>query len=605
MERIDIINKIGKKYLTSNQENGEWDYVKSLKLAHKEIPKVSSNPGGGNYQKIDIRFVGKGLSILVETKKDIYSNIEEYKKQIQSYIEYEKVLTGNNIVAILASIDDNSIITYRGCVSNSTRMINKTKVLPFEDYYSIFSSSVNDKEKVMQNTYNLNIKLHKYGIPEKLRSQFVGTCILGIKYGMKYEDRKTHEIISNIKSTLNDLLDQDNNKTEKVTLLAKEILSNQHISNLDSENFIDVLKYISKNIIPYIDDKSTAGQDLLNLFFVQFNKYVGKADKNQAFTPDHITDFMSSIVGINKGSKILDPCCGSASFLVRAMTHALDNCATPDEQDRVKKNNIYGFEYEDVAFGLATTNMLIHSDGNSRIKQGSCFDKKFVQDLESANIDIVLMNPPYNAQPSRMPSEYVKTWNKKQKEDPSKGLYFVNWVSKYVKTGGKIAVLLPMQCAINTTGEIGKYKQKIMENNTLDAVFSMPNDIFYPGANVIVCCMIFKVGIPHNDKMNPSTYFGYYKDDGFIKKKNLGRVEKIDPETGNSHWEKTKRKWMDSYRDRTEEAGFSVVQKVSYEDEWLAEAYMRTDYTKITESDFERTVRQYVAYMVKKGDIND
>lgn len=30
------------------------------------------------------------------------------------------------------------------------------------------------------------------------------------------------------------------------------------------------------------------GQDLLNLFFTTFNKYVGKTDKNQAFTPDHI-----------------------------------------------------------------------------------------------------------------------------------------------------------------------------------------------------------------------------------------------------------------------------------------------------------------------------
>ena len=36
------------------------------------------------------------------------------------------------------------------------------------------------------------------------------------------------------------------------------------------------------------EDRHKKG-DILNLFFIAFNKYTGKADKNQAFTPDHIT----------------------------------------------------------------------------------------------------------------------------------------------------------------------------------------------------------------------------------------------------------------------------------------------------------------------------
>ena len=68
--------------------------------------------------------------------------------------------------------------------------------------------------------------------------------------------------------------------------------------------------------VPYINDKNTAGQDLLNLFFTTFNKYVGKSDKNQAFTPDHICDFMSKAVGVNKNSRVLDPCCGSGVFQI-------------------------------------------------------------------------------------------------------------------------------------------------------------------------------------------------------------------------------------------------------------------------------------------------
>ena len=68
----------------------------------------------------------------------------------------------------------------------------------------------------------------------------------------------------------------------------------------------EILEAVDNNILPFINDKSTAGQDLLNLFFITFNKYVGKADKNQAFTPDHITDLMTKIAGVNYKSRVLD-----------------------------------------------------------------------------------------------------------------------------------------------------------------------------------------------------------------------------------------------------------------------------------------------------------
>jgi hypothetical protein len=65
---------------------------------------------------------------------------------------------------------------------------------------------------------------------------------------------------------------------------------------LKKEEFQHILNKINDEIVPYINDKSTAGQDLLNLFFTTFNKYVGKADKNQAFTPDHIVHFMCKVI---------------------------------------------------------------------------------------------------------------------------------------------------------------------------------------------------------------------------------------------------------------------------------------------------------------------
>lgn len=215
----------------------------------------------------------------------------------------------------------------------------ETALRSMEEYVDFYTSKINDKEKVMQNTYKLNEMLHRHSVPEKLRSQFVGTCLLALKNNLCYtaSTLTAAQIRTRIKEVLEELLNSDINKAEKLALLNRNVLENQYISKLNPASFREILGFIEKNILPFINDKSTSGQDLLNLFFVTFNKYVGKSDKNQAFTPDHITDFMVKITGVNKHSIVLDPCCGSGSFLVRAMTQALDDCSTAIEQEEIKK----------------------------------------------------------------------------------------------------------------------------------------------------------------------------------------------------------------------------------------------------------------------------
>ncbi len=131
-----------------------------------------------------------------------------------------------------------------------------------------------------------------------------------------------------------------------------------------------------------------------------------------------------------------DITCGSGSFLVQAMVKELADCSRGKinrESDELKKEvkgkHIFGIEIEEKAYGLATTNMLIHGDGNSNIKFGDCFkNKKFIMDSDP---DIVLMNPPYNAKPKGIPEEYKTHWGKSKdaKEGPTKGLVFIHFLS--------------------------------------------------------------------------------------------------------------------------------------------------------------------------------
>lgn len=602
MIRTDMISTVGREYLTSNIENDEYSYPKAFAAQSLTFNPIR-NKAGRAFEKLDIRFVKDNVTVLIETKQNFTKADEE---QLSAYVEYEKALTGNKTVAILANTMNDTVRVWRGVVSDSDLMTKETALRSMDEYVDFYTSKINDKEKVMQNTYKLNELLHRHSIPEKLRSQFVGTCLLALKNGLDYSTPSltAAQIRTRIKEVLEDLLNSDINKAEKLALLNRNVLGDQYVRQLSIAAFREILKFIEDNILPFINDKSTSGQDLLNLFFVTFNKYVGKSDKNQAFTPDHITDFMAKITGVNKHSVVLDPCCGSGSFLVRAMTQALDDCATAAEQDNVKKHQIFGIEFDENVYGLATTNMLIHSDGNSNIRQGSCF--ALSDWIKDAKPNVILMNPPYNGQRIHLPKSYVDTWSKDKKEDPSKGLYFVKFIADTLNSinhQAKLAVLLPVACAIGTSGEIARLKREILEENTLDAVFTLPNEIFYPGASASACCMVFKIGTKHNDISNPDTFFGYYKDDGFKKKKNLGRVEQIDSKTGKSKWAEIEREWIELYRNRRAVDGLSASHKVNGADEWLCEAYMKTDYTKLTEQDFQKTINDYLAYLVKEGHI--
>ena len=616
MNRIEIIDKIGAKYNTGNIETGEFSYSKALKSISKDIKAYQKVTEGKQSQYLDIRFENERLSILVECKSKFSKwDKQKIQKQLQDYVRFEKAYSDKRIVAILAETDGDNIWVWYGqsvIIDDEHRIQEESILKSFEEYEEICFGKVNDKIKVIDSIKLLNEKLHSDGVTEKLRSQFVGTCLLALKNGLVYENIKEtissktgkplkaeNVVIGNIKDILEGLLTKGGsiNKASKLAILNNKVLDDQDVLSLTYRELTDILKFIDINIIPFINDKNTAGQDLLNLFFTTFNKYVGKSDKNQAFTPDHICSFMSKVLGVNKYSRVLDPCCGSGAFLVRAMTDAMDDCETEDEREKVKQEQIYGIEYEAGAFGLASTNMLIHGDGNSNVFQDSLFNKG--KWIEEQNINAVLMNPPYNATKKFCNPDYTKNWDIKKKEDPSKGFHFVEWVAKHVSPMCKIAVLLPMQAAIGSSNDVKEFKKKMLDNYTLDAVFSLPVEMFYPGAAAVAVCMVFDLSQKH-EKSNKETFFGYYRDDNFTKRKGLGRIEMTD-EKGNSLWAKTEKLWLDLYKNKKKVPGLSVMKKVGWNDEWLAEAYMETDYTKLEVKEFQNVINSYLAHLVKEG----
>lgn len=636
MDRHEMIERVGKEYFTYNIENGEFSYVQEAGSRYLLDSAVGFRP---LHFKLDLRFEKDDVVVLIETKQQF---TEKDEKQLNDYLRSEKALhKSKKIIAILANTSNDKIKVWKDYVDDDHLLPNETVLDKMDHYINLFKiNKQNDREKVLKNTYDLNELLHKMDIDERLRSQFVGTSLLYLKELIKklgatkidgdlkqtlddiWKVMDGKQLRAAIESTLDSLLDGSDNKAKKIELLQKNVLNDQKVRKLDINNWIKILDTILMDIYQYIDTNSSEGQDILNLFFIAFNKYTGKADKNQAFTPDHITEFMCRLTEVDRNKRVLDITCGSGSFLVQAMVKELADCSrdtTEDEarklQEIVKKEHIFGIEVEEKAYGLSTTNMLIHGDGNSNIKFGSCFDCE--EFIKSADPDIVLMNPPYNAKPIGIPENYKRNWGKAKegKEDPTKGLVFIHYLSDVIekinnereKTNKprktvKLAVLLPVSAAIGTSTIIENEKKEMLSKNTLEAVFTLPNEIFYPGASASACCMLFTLGKPHKkiDGTVNETFFGYCKDDGFKKKKNLGRIEQFD-ENNNSKWKVIEEEWLYLFNNKKVLDGKSATAVVDGKSEWLCEAYMKTDYTKLTERDFQQTINDYLAYLVKEG----
>ena len=127
MKRLDIIETIGKKFLTANIENDEFSYLQVLKRPIKD------------HWKLDIRFFDEksNVAVLVEAKR-IYKAKDV--KQLFAYVDLEQELSNRTkIIAILANTD-NDLFQIWKIEKDSQVKLNDTKLKTMEEYIRYFQS---------------------------------------------------------------------------------------------------------------------------------------------------------------------------------------------------------------------------------------------------------------------------------------------------------------------------------------------------------------------------------------------------------------------------------------------------------------------------------
>lgn len=468
---------------------------------------------------------------------------------------------------------------------NNVEETNVATTLQNKTYYTaLFTKNSIDKQHIYNLTKRINDCLHtEFGIKNLYHRMIFTACALVAKRyeailieGMNFSLMK-----SSILSTLNKSLEESKRQNLKLDLLT-EVYAEIKMNNASNQEAIDnFIKWVSE-ISDCVNSDYWNGEDVMGIFFNEFNRYKKKSESGQVFTPDHITSFMYRLIDIDQNDRILDAACGSGAFLVKSMCNMIKEAGgiNAKKTPEIKETQLFGIEFDREIFALACANMLIHKDGKTNLEQldtrtqEACdwiksksyeTNKKgeFKKDkngnliLTTNHITKVLMNPPF--------------------ERKYGCLTIVNNVLMNVPPHTKCAFILPDKKLEKDNGA------KLLKHSTLEKIIKLPEKVFSEGVTTSI--FIFESGVPQNGK---EIFTCYIEDDGLETVKNQGRQDIKD------RWQSIEDRWVDIIH---KQSGDDTIKWIK-PSEHLSYQVPEKEF-EISEEDFTKTMMDYL--MFKQG----
>ena len=438
---------------------------------------------------------------------------------------------------------------------------------------------------IIQKAIFLNEEYQSYSITETTRCTMVSAILLSLldnPFRISYKTYSTAEslgkaMLSAIESVLsyNNAFNQSAMIGEYSKILNEPLFKQKtikHKNKKEHEQSVVVAKemidYLHKNVYPLMDMEQS-GFDVLGRFYTEFIRYAGsEQSQGLVLTPAHITGLFCDLANVTSNDIIYDPCCGTGGFLIAGMKRMFKLAGNDEnKKQNIKNKQLVGMELRPSMFTYACSNMMMRGDGKSNIYCGDCFAfANMIADKHKPTI--AFLNPPYDVGTA------------------GQMLFIEHALNTVSAKNGTVVAVVQMSCGIKNEKELITIKNRILDRHHLKAVLSMPDDLFYP-IGVVTCIMVFEAG--KNNK-GRETWFGYFKNDKFEKRKNHGRID------ARGLYKEEKTRWLSAYHNLKEVAGLSVKQEVKGEDEWCAEAYMETDYSALNQNDFEKKLKDFIAF---------
>lgn len=453
-------------------------------------------------------------------------------------------------------------ILYNGIdviVLKNNEVIEAVDTLQNKDYYlSLFKVNKIDKQKIYGLTKKINDCLHtEFGIKNLYHRMIFTACALVAKrYGaMLIKGMNYPTFHTLIHSTLSKSLEDSRRQNQKLDILL-EVYSEIKMNSTENQEAIDnFIEWISE-ISECVNSDYWNGEDVMGIFFNEFNRYKKKSESGQVFTPEHITSLMYRLIDVHQDDRVLDAACGSGGFLVKSMSNMIKESGgiQTDKAKKIKSQQLFGIEFDREIFALACANMLIHKDGKTNLEQLDSRTLKAGEWIREKKITKVLMNPPF--------------------ERKYGCLKIVENVLDNVPQHTMCAFILPDKKLEKDNSD------SILKHHQLQKIVKLPEKVFSEGVTTSV--FIFEAGIPQNNK---EIFACYIEDDGLETVKNQGRHDIKD------RWQEIEDRFVD------------VVHKQNGDDtiQWIKPSehlsyQMPEKEFEIYEEDFTKTMMDYIMY---------
>ena len=489
-------------------------------------------------------------AIILETKNS--------NQKLENYLD--EVIKNCDIV----STKYNKVIgiLYNGIdviVLKNNEVIEAVDTLQNKDYYlSLFKVNKIDKQKIYGLTKKINDCLHtEFGIKNLYHRMIFTACALVAKrYGaMLIKGMNYPTFHTLIHSTLSKSLEDSRRQNQKLDILL-EVYSEIKMNSTENQEAIDnFIEWISE-ISECVNSDYWNGEDVMGIFFNEFNRYKKKSESGQVFTPEHITSLMYRLIDVHQDDRVLDAACGSGGFLVKSMSNMIKESGgiQTDKAKKIKSQQLFGIEFDREIFALACANMLIHKDGKTNLEQLDSRTLKAGEWMREKKITKVLMNPPF--------------------ERKYGCLKIVGNVLDNVPQHTMCAFILPDKKLEKDNSA------SILKHHQLQKIVKLPEKVFSEGVTTSV--FIFEAGIPQNNK---EIFACYIEDDGLETVKNQGRHDIKD------RWQEIEDRFVD------------VVHKQNGDDtiQWIKPSehlsyQMPEKEFEIYEEDFTKTMMDYIMY---------
>lgn len=524
--------------------------------------KQSNHKPDGWYFPDDLNAV----AIVLETKsndKDLLN--KQWEDEILKNIRITQTKY-KNVVGILYNGKDIRVF------KNEEEIKDTAQELQHKTYYfKIFTETFIDKSKIFSITKNINDTLHiHFGVKNLYhRMIFTACALVAERYGAKLTKLKNlgYETFRNaVRDTLNKSLIANRQQNLKLDLLL-EVYSEIRMNNPENQKAInDFIDWVCE-ISDCVNSDNWQGEDVMGIFFNEFNRYKKKTDAGQVFTPDHITSFMYRILEVSPDDIVLDATCGSGAFLVKAMSNMIKQVGgvSAERAKTIKEKHLFGIEFDREIFALACANMMIHKDGKTNLTQMDTRTEEakewIMKNTKNKSVK-VLMNPPY--------------------ERKYGCLTIVKNVLDSVPKNTLCAFILPDK-KLEKDFTHKEYGNKLLENHKLTNIIKLPENLFF-NVGVTTSIYVFIAGQKQN---NEEIFTFYIEDDGLETVKNQGRQDI------KNRWKAIEDYWVSVFKKKRDNQ--------YHTDKWIKPSeclsyQMPEKPFEISEEDFRKTAMDYLCF---------